>query len=158
MTDGSSNTALLSERVIQTADSAEAIGNGDPRLKSYHVEGTAEGEFETLGGLVTQIAAESAEDHFHDAESAYIGRSWASGWTLAAPMYMHVETPNGLLAHYENSAEEGDHVVTANSNHPGGANVAYVDGSVHFVSDNVSQEAWWALGSRNDGRVEETPN
>jgi len=39
------------------------------------------------------------------------------------------------------------------SNHPGGVNVAFADGSVRFIKNSVSLPAWWALGSRNGGEV-----
>jgi len=39
------------------------------------------------------------------------------------------------------------------SNHPGGANILFADGSVHFLKNSVSQLAVWALGSRNQGEV-----
>jgi prepilin-type N-terminal cleavage/methylation domain-containing protein/prepilin-type processing-associated H-X9-DG protein len=39
---------------------------------------------------------------------------------------------------------------TSRSRHPGGVNVAYCDGSTHFVPDNVSIATWQALGWIND--------
>jgi prepilin-type processing-associated H-X9-DG protein len=42
---------------------------------------------------------------------------------------------------------------SANSVHPGGVNVSFVDGSVHFVKSSVSLQAWWSLGTRNGGEV-----
>ena len=39
------------------------------------------------------------------------------------------------------------------SNHPGGVNVAFADGSVHFIKNTVAPNTWWALGSRNLGEV-----
>jgi prepilin-type N-terminal cleavage/methylation domain-containing protein/prepilin-type processing-associated H-X9-DG protein len=44
-------------------------------------------------------------------------------------------------------------VLTAASNHPGGVNVGFADGSVHFVKDSISLPTWWALGSINGGEV-----
>jgi prepilin-type N-terminal cleavage/methylation domain-containing protein/prepilin-type processing-associated H-X9-DG protein len=41
----------------------------------------------------------------------------------------------------------------ANSNHPGGANVAFVDGSVRFTKSSIAMTVWWALGSRAGGEV-----
>ncbi len=67
---------------------------------------------------------------------------------------MHVQTPNSVIGHYNTSMEEGDFVVSASSNHSEGVNLALVDGSVRFVSDSVSREVWWAVGSRDDGRIE----
>ena len=39
------------------------------------------------------------------------------------------------------------------SNHPGGVNVCFADGSVRFVKDSVSPQTWWALGTRNGGET-----
>ena len=39
------------------------------------------------------------------------------------------------------------------SNHPGGVNVAFADGSVHFIKNSVAPNTWWALGSRALGEV-----
>jgi prepilin-type processing-associated H-X9-DG protein len=43
--------------------------------------------------------------------------------------------------------------VPPTSNHPGGVNVAFADGSVKFIKDSVDPQAWWALGSRANGEV-----
>ena len=39
------------------------------------------------------------------------------------------------------------------SNHPGGVNVCFADGSVHFIKDSVSPQTWWAMGTRNGGET-----
>jgi prepilin-type processing-associated H-X9-DG protein len=39
------------------------------------------------------------------------------------------------------------------SNHPGGVNVAFMDGSVHFIKNTVNVPTWWALGTRGHGEV-----
>lgn len=146
VTDGTSNTAIVSERLIQTGNSAQQIRDGDKRLRSLHVVE----RFEPLPNIVQQMSS----SHVHIFESAHIGRSWASGMALIAPTYMHVQVPNGLIGHYATSQDQGDFVVTASSRHSGGgANLALVDGSVRFVSSTVPQEIWWAYGSRNEGRV-----
>ena len=44
-------------------------------------------------------------------------------------------------------------IITATSNHPGGVNVGFADGSVKFLKDSVSLQTWWALGTRNQGEV-----
>ena len=41
----------------------------------------------------------------------------------------------------------GGIVYYARSLHPGGANASAVDGSVHFISDNVSEDVFYNLGS-----------
>ncbi len=42
---------------------------------------------------------------------------------------------------------------TPQSFHPGGANFSFADGSVRFIKDSVSQQVYWALGTRNYGEV-----
>ncbi len=39
------------------------------------------------------------------------------------------------------------------SNHPGGANVVMLDGSVRFLKNSLSQPTLWALGSIAQGEV-----
>jgi prepilin-type N-terminal cleavage/methylation domain-containing protein/prepilin-type processing-associated H-X9-DG protein len=41
----------------------------------------------------------------------------------------------------------------AKSNHSGGANFAFVDGSVHFINQNIDHQTYQYLGCRNDGQV-----
>jgi prepilin-type N-terminal cleavage/methylation domain-containing protein/prepilin-type processing-associated H-X9-DG protein len=41
----------------------------------------------------------------------------------------------------------------ANSNHPGGANFVFGDGSVHFIKSSINMSTYWALGTRANGEV-----
>ena len=41
----------------------------------------------------------------------------------------------------------------AGSFHPGGANVVFADGSVHFIKDSVNQNTRWGLGTRASGEI-----
>ena len=34
-------------------------------------------------------------------------------------------------------------------NHPGGVNIAFADGSVKFIKNQITYQTWWALGTRN---------
>jgi prepilin-type N-terminal cleavage/methylation domain-containing protein/prepilin-type processing-associated H-X9-DG protein len=40
-----------------------------------------------------------------------------------------------------------------NSMHPGGANVLFADGSVHFLKSSISMSTYWALGTKANGEV-----
>jgi prepilin-type N-terminal cleavage/methylation domain-containing protein/prepilin-type processing-associated H-X9-DG protein len=39
------------------------------------------------------------------------------------------------------------------SHHPGGVNVLFLDGSVHFIKESISQAPWRAMGTRQGGEV-----
>ncbi len=43
------------------------------------------------------------------------------------------------------------------SRHPGGTNFTFVDGSVHFVNQNISHQTYQYLGCRNDGQIAGIP-
>lgn len=43
--------------------------------------------------------------------------------------------------------------ITARSYHPGGVNVAMLDGSVHFVADDIERIVWRAVSTRDGGEV-----
>ncbi len=45
----------------------------------------------------------------------------------------------------------------AKSNHSGGANFAFVDGSVHFISQNIDMATYQYLGCRNDAQPVSLP-
>ena len=41
----------------------------------------------------------------------------------------------------------------AQSNHPGGVNCLFGDGSVRFIKDSVATNIWMGLGTRANGEV-----
>jgi prepilin-type N-terminal cleavage/methylation domain-containing protein/prepilin-type processing-associated H-X9-DG protein len=47
-----------------------------------------------------------------------------------------------------------DMTAASRSRHPGGVNVVLADGSVHFVTDTISLDAWIASGSIDGGEVQ----
>ncbi len=94
------------------------------------------------------------------------GELWAGAFPdyLVWQSYNHFGTPNQINC--TNTSDTTDHnspwagyYVTAigsappSSLHPGGVNVAFADGSVHFIKNSVAPNTWWALGSRNLGEV-----
>jgi len=46
-----------------------------------------------------------------------------------------------------------DYPVTSSSLHRGGVNLAMADGSVRFVSETISRDVWWAIGTRSGGET-----
>ena len=44
-------------------------------------------------------------------------------------------------------------MIGARSYHTGGVNVGFADGSVHFISQSISQATWTALGSINGSEL-----
>ena len=79
------------------------------------------------------------------APSWILGFCWALGyqWYQAPNGHTHFNTPNKLTCYNpdDSGGAWGDTgLTTASSNHPGGVNVCFTDGSVRFVKDSVSPQ------------------
>jgi prepilin-type processing-associated H-X9-DG protein len=91
---------------------------------------------------------------------------WAASFPdwLVINSYNHFGTPNQIPCTNTADTTDGNgtwagYYVTVlgsappSSFHAGGVNEAFADGSVHFIKNTVSPQAWWAIGSRNGGEV-----
>ena len=68
--------------------------------------------------------------------------------------YSHIMTPNKKACFHQGQGEHTIYtIVGASSNHPGGVNVAMLDGSVKFIKDSVNPPTWWGLATKAGGEV-----
>ncbi len=88
---------------------------------------------------------------------SYIGELWAEGVpsrgmgnVLVAPNSPY---PNCLYSFGGGDTDDDFGNVGLSSFHPGGANVLFCDGSVHFIKNTINQLTLWQLGSRGQGEV-----
>ena len=56
---------------------------------------------------------------------------------------------SGPLNFYPNTPSDWPNVMTFRSEHPGGAHFCMADGSVHWVSNDIDQTTYRALGTKN---------
>jgi prepilin-type N-terminal cleavage/methylation domain-containing protein/prepilin-type processing-associated H-X9-DG protein len=163
ITDGTSNTALFSERLIGL--------NGGPSVFPGTSSNSKRGNFAagvpvtinnpapgTLGTLALLAACKSLPATTVGS-SNFNGRLWLVGypWNYVVNRYNHVGTPNSLMCYASNSfaAQDGSaqDSIPPTSNHPGGVNLGFADGSVKFIKDSVGLQAWWAIGTRDMGET-----
>ena len=96
-------------------------------------------------------------------DSAF-GSQWllSLDYATANNAYSHVMTPNSIsctgtttATSYTNNPLWGGvgAAITATSNHPGGVNVTFCDGSVKFIKDSIDLSTWWSLGTRNGKEI-----
>ena len=84
------------------------------------------------------------------------GVEWLFQHCGAGGCYSHIQTPNKKACYFTGSNTAGhptSTIVGASSNHAGGVNVTFLDGSVKFVKDSVSQQTWWAIATKSNGEV-----
>ncbi len=158
--DGTSTTVAMSEKIAMT-DAAKVSTGGWARGTTDDNNVTpAECIALAPGGINTDAAIEEAR--WNDGRPAYAGFC-----TILAPNGPSCTDTGG------NIHDTGRLLPTATSLHPGGVNVLFCDGSVHFINDSIdtgnpsaawhqrSGESpfgvWGALGSRLGGEAVEVP-
>jgi prepilin-type N-terminal cleavage/methylation domain-containing protein/prepilin-type processing-associated H-X9-DG protein len=166
VTDGTSNTAMFSEKLIGLLSDADVKRNSPDAIRS---EFTASVNLPTsvidTGNMQLALQFVQACNRIPGTQTDTIGASNGNGWSWlyswpefsTSEDYNHFMTPNTLSCTYPNDPWPGwggvFAAVSASSNHPGGVNVGMGDGSVRFVKNSVNLQVWWALGSRNLGEV-----
>ncbi len=150
LTDGSSNTAMISERLINSLVPVSGpfgsfMPNGPTSVMSYCGGG---GASRSLPAWVNYCKGVSTPD---PAYSAPHGKAWISGLTIASNLYMHVLPPNQRNCHIYGGESNGNNMVTPSSMHTGGVHSTAADGHTLFISQSIEPRVWWSLGSRNGG-------
>jgi prepilin-type N-terminal cleavage/methylation domain-containing protein/prepilin-type processing-associated H-X9-DG protein len=170
VTDGTSNTALFSEALMGLNGFITVFpGNKSNSLRvSYQTSFTTDvngnpASMGTGGYTMAQQFLQACQGlpgtTAPTNPTQWSGACWngSHAGTLHFNAYNHWNVPNGLSCVAGNSwgGPPGgfNDIITASSAHPGGVNVCFIDGSVHFVKENISYNIWWALGSRNLGEV-----
>lgn len=106
--------------------------------------------------------ATSAWDPGYGPLGRWTSWAWAGNWdgsaaavTLSTPVPINYRVPP--LSDPGDWLWEGYRLCAFGSNHPGGANVAFADGSVRFVRENTPLPLLQALSTRSGGEVIEAP-
>lgn len=84
--------------------------------------------------------------------SDHRGYRWsdcAIGWSMFNVLQLPNETYNGCRFGCSSGCDPSyGYSYGASSNHSGGVNVCFGDGSVHFIKNSISRITWWALGTK----------
>jgi prepilin-type N-terminal cleavage/methylation domain-containing protein/prepilin-type processing-associated H-X9-DG protein len=144
ITDGTSNTAFFSEKIR-----GSGMRDGDARSDSMIISSPTSLDDTYLTCTSTNPQTALRLTHVQ-------GASWVMG-EMCCTQYNHVSTPNkgscAGLGFANNSMANMPMVVPPSSQHPGGVNVLFGDGSVKFVKNSIALDTWRGLGTRNGGEV-----
>jgi prepilin-type processing-associated H-X9-DG protein len=158
VTDGTSNTALLSESVSPASNPALVLaGSGKLQENRVFFDSGARSTALTIDGVMALINACKALPAGTPAQSSRVGYQWQNTYpSYVNNQYNHVTPPNTRQCQNNPLNSWGLDATgngPPNSFHPGGVNLALADGSVRFVKDTVDLKTWWAIGTRDGGEV-----
>jgi prepilin-type N-terminal cleavage/methylation domain-containing protein/prepilin-type processing-associated H-X9-DG protein len=148
-TDGTSNTAIFSEWVKGPATGLPAKnGLGMVYYFNNNLPAHAYSNDFQFNQACQVNPLNQAQQNW-----SWKGEWWAYGGTM---IYSHTVTPNRYACEYQNIGQDERSTITgvnASSNHPGGVNVLFMDGSVRFTKSSVNYIAWYAIATPDNGEV-----
>jgi prepilin-type N-terminal cleavage/methylation domain-containing protein/prepilin-type processing-associated H-X9-DG protein len=161
ITDGLSNTASVSERVLGAATSyansstTQVYDGLSPSSTPLSIATPAVAN-ETSTPLVvyqTCLATTLKPSSFPTGvfSNWAFGSFWLGGGETGGPQYNHGMPPNSKSCGYGTTTTGA--MITASSRHSGIVNVGMADGSVRAVKNTININVWWALGTRAGGEV-----
>jgi prepilin-type N-terminal cleavage/methylation domain-containing protein/prepilin-type processing-associated H-X9-DG protein len=149
ITDGTSNTAMFSEHVR-----GRNIATQDGSFQIYRDTNDPDSAAIPLMTLAANCQAAPLISQGGTLGSAQKGHDWLDQNCGDGGGYSHVMNPNKRACYFSNvSGSKTYTMVNASSYHSGGVNVNFLDGTVKFVKDSVSQQTWWAIATKAGGEV-----
>jgi prepilin-type N-terminal cleavage/methylation domain-containing protein/prepilin-type processing-associated H-X9-DG protein len=161
ITDGTSNTIAFSEGLIAT-DTLWIPWRGGVSDQIYpHNSG---GLFDARSNMPRVLSdlllcTQDFQNHKDPAGTNDKGFRWAIGG-FGITSFNTIVPPNstqynwgGCRLDQKNGGFAFGLYSNATSNHPGGCNVLFTDGSVKFIKNTINLQTWWSLGTRAGGEV-----
>jgi prepilin-type N-terminal cleavage/methylation domain-containing protein/prepilin-type processing-associated H-X9-DG protein len=151
ITDGTSNTAAISESLVND-------GSGNSPDGRRNLNYTNSGLVEAIDVPALAVVQDGLAGPINwQPWSIYKGLTWAYTDAWEKHVYAHLLPPNSapIITYYTDTFRccEGDGAMNPTSNHPGGVNVSFMDGSVHFIKNTINLQAWWFMGTRGRGEI-----
>jgi prepilin-type N-terminal cleavage/methylation domain-containing protein/prepilin-type processing-associated H-X9-DG protein len=154
--DGSSNTVAYSESLV--GDAANTVltrnnsvtGVGGATIADVYDDSSLPQATLSQAINACTLAYQTKSNPITNAN----GNRWGWGATTMS-MFHTIVPPNSKLAPWNSCRStcsgcgpDDSTFSNAQSNHPGGVNVLFSDGSVKFIKDTVNQRTWMALGTK----------
>jgi len=161
ITDGSANTIMFSEILVSDPqNNANKRTNGVVGVAD--VGGSQQDANNNIPNVLKQLASCTSEYRSKSGTGDFkniVGERW--GWgTNSKAIFNTIVPPNSKQNPWGSCrigcagcGTDASNFVNAQSNHSGGVNALFGDGSVKFVKDSVAMNIWWALGTRAGGET-----
>jgi prepilin-type N-terminal cleavage/methylation domain-containing protein/prepilin-type processing-associated H-X9-DG protein len=166
VTDGTSNTIAYAESLVGDPGTFSPYHRNDS-VTNVTAAGIGEVADASAGNNYLGViipAMQQCTNAFKiaqpNASQAYdSGNRW--GWgAMGITLFNTIVTPNSKAQPWNscrdtcnNCGSDDSNWSNAQSNHPGGVNVLFADGSSRFIKDSISPQTWMALGTKANGEV-----
>jgi prepilin-type processing-associated H-X9-DG protein len=140
VTDGTSNTAMYSEFIKGTA--------GAYKSKLGIAWNQPNGSWAAGSNLLDYQSCQTASGTNYCWD--FKGEYWVYHDGGRGGMYTHINMPNTLACWVGNPWDGFD---TAQSNHSGGVNMLFLDGSVKFIKNSIAPVTYYAIGTYAGGET-----
>ena len=160
--DGSSNTIAYGESLVGNDQSTAYRGNSITNVTAGAgaVFSDARSNITVVNAAGTACAQALQTQGAVKSGSVFgsTGSQWISG-IMAYSLFNTIFPPNspqyqfGGCKFRGSGVLEGVNFMNAQSNHPGGANMLFADGSVKFIKSSISQNIYMGLGTRAGAEV-----
>lgn len=165
--DGTSNTALFSEKLLgingvtSNASAFSPTPSSPDGLRGFwDVSGGVAGDQNDPAAAQNFLSLCRAVTGATKANNSYnFGYVYVMGYYVhGTNCYNHFGPPNTISCHNHTQETTQNWEISAGispptSRHSGGVNVCMADGSVKFIKNSISVPTWWALGTRKGGEV-----
>lgn len=152
ISDGASQTVMMSEWIIGHFSEAQHVGTGlklgsaERRRITFHTD-PANGP-DQLEDFVNKCGSLNVSES--PVATASRGFNWFEG-SLSKSLYNHTMPPGSNSCLNGDSSMDG--AITSDSRHPGMVHALFADGRVMPIRTTIATPVWQALGSRAAGEV-----
>ncbi|SIN96337.1 prepilin-type N-terminal cleavage/methylation domain-containing protein/prepilin-type processing-associated H-X9-DG domain-containing protein [Singulisphaera sp. GP187] len=161
--DGTSNTAIFSEGLM--GNSSSLVGPSSVYVATVAINTTspANPNLGSFGANLSSISKTTCQGSKTLSVMNTRGFSWLSQGLLEGGGYSHVNPPNSksCMGQGQDTASPNgvniiyiyNNMISASSNHSGGVNMAFIDGSVRFIKNTVDPGTYGAIATMGGGEV-----
>jgi len=163
VTDGTSNTIAYSERLVggtgpRVSDTRRASWGGVAEVaNAVSLDPVHPQVIQALAACGAYARANASTTDLKVGAS-FSGATWMAGY-LGTTLFNTVAPPNNTQYAFNSCQAEPVNMwglagfVNSTSNHSGGSNFTFADGSVRFIKSTIDLRTYWALGTRAGGEV-----
>jgi len=161
--DGTSNTILFAEALVgDPSNASPAHRNNSITGVGGNITAAEVHDARTVNyALVIAPAIQSCTTAYQSGNNVSNANGNRWGWgAMSMTLFNTVVTPNSKLAPWSACRDgcggcgpDDSTFSNAQSNHPGGVNVLFADGSCKFIKDSIGPQTWMALGTRAGGDI-----